>query len=237
MRHFRLPALAVALSLALTACMAPTSREVRPVENEPLLDKDWRLLSAPDGRNLPTQGAGSAMLRFSAARFSMTGPCNNHGGSWSRQGDQLVFGGETGIASTKRGCPRELMQRESDLLAAFAQPVRAEFDGSKLRLVSADGARWTFDSQDIPTSAGRERIVLVSGERKPCSGVDRAQCLQVRTEPGAPWQHYYGEIEGFSWQQGVDYVLRIREHTVANPPADGSSRRWVLEEILDRSRP
>ncbi|GGA81987.1 hypothetical protein GCM10011521_20440 [Arenimonas soli] len=236
MRPFRLPALAVAICLTLTACMAPTSREVRPVDDEPLLDKDWRLLSAPDGRNLPTQGAGSAVLRFSGARFSMTGPCNNHGGSWSRNGDQVTLGGEGGIASTKRGCPGELMKRESELLAAFAQPLRAQFTGTQLHLVSADGTRWTFDSQDAPTGAGRERIVLVSGERKPCSGAGAMQCLQVRTEPGAPWQHYYGDIEGFSWQEGVDYVLRIREHTVANPPADGSSRRWVLEEVLDRSR-
>jgi hypothetical protein len=29
----------------------------------------------------------------------------------------------------------------------------------------------------------------------------------------------------------------VREYTVANPPADGSSRRWVLEEVLDRSKP
>ena len=236
MRHFRLPVLAMAIALTLTACMAPTSREVRPVDDEPLLDKDWRLLSAPDGRTLPTQGAGSAMLRFSAARFSMTGPCNTHGGGWSRNGDQVKLGGEDGIFSTKRGCPGELMKRESDLLSAFAQPLRAEFSGTQLRLVTADGARWTFDSQDIPTSAGRERIVLVSGERKPCTGAGAMLCLQVRTEPGAPWQHYYGDIEGFSWQEGVDYVLRIREYTVANPPADGSSRRWVLEEILERSR-
>ena len=97
---------------------------------------------------------------------------------------------------------------ENAHLYAFAQPLRAEFSGTQLRLVSADGARWTFDSQDVPTSAGRERIVLVSGERKPCSGAGAMLCLQVRTEPGAPWQNYYGEIEGFSWQQGVDYVRR-----------------------------
>lgn len=237
MRHFRLPALAVAIALTLTACMAPTSREVRPVEDEPLLDKDWRLVATPDDRNLPTQGAGSAVLRFSPSRFSMTGPCNNHTGSWSRDGANLMLGGEgAAIASTKRGCPRELMQREADLLAAFGQPLRLEFSGSQLRLVNGEGARWTFDSQDLPTSAGRERIVLVSGERKPCTGVSPMLCLQVRTEPGAPWQHYYGDIEGFSWQEGVDYVLRIREYTVANPPADGSGRRWVLEEILERSR-
>ena len=42
------------------------------------------------------------------------------------------------------------------LLAAFAQPLRTEFTGTQLRLATADGARWTFDSQDVPTSAGRE---------------------------------------------------------------------------------
>jgi len=237
MSAFRLPALAAAIALTLAACAGPT-RDVRPVAEDPLLGQDWRLISAPDGRSLPTQGAGSATLRFSPSRFSMTGPCNNHSGAWSREGDQLLLGGEGGgIASTKRGCPGELMARESALLSALQQPLTLAFDRTRLALVAADGARWTFDSQDIPTSAGRERIVLVSGERKPCTGVAPMQCLQVRTEPGAPWQNFYGDIEGFSWQEGVDYVLRIREYTVANPPADGSSRRWVLEEILDRSKP
>lgn len=237
MRHFRLPALAAAVVLTLAACAGPT-REVRSVPQEPLLGQDWRLLIAPDGRSLPTQGAGAAMLRFSEARFSLTGPCNNHSGAWSRDGDQLRLGGEGGaIISTKRGCPGELMARESALLSALQQPLRIEFDRTRLVLEAADGARWTFDSQDVPTSAGRERIVLVSGERKPCTGVAPTQCLQVRTEPGAPWQNFYGDIEGFTWQEGVDYVLRIREYTLANPPADAPSRRWVLEEILDRSKP
>ncbi|HEX5694389.1 MAG TPA: META and DUF4377 domain-containing protein, partial [Arenimonas sp.] len=237
MRHFRLPALAAAIALTLAACAGPT-REVIPVEEDVLLGQDWRLVATPDDGSLPTQGAGAAMLRFSPSRFSMTGPCNNHTGAWTRSGDQLVLGGEGGaIVSTKRGCPGELMARESALLAAMQQPLTLAFADTRLALVAADGSRWTFDSQDVPTSAGRERIVLVSGQRKPCTGVAAAQCLQVRTEPGAPWQHYYGDIEGFSWQEGVDYVLRIREYTVANPPADGSSRRWVLEEILDRSRP
>ena len=79
--------------------------------------------------------------------------------------------------------------------------------------------------------------MLVSGERVPCTGVAEGLCLQFRGEPGAPWERYYGEIEGFEWQAGVEYVLRVREFTVANPPADGSARRWMLLEVLDRSRP
>lgn len=80
---------------------------------------------------------------------------------------------------------------------------------------------------------GRELILNVAGQRAPCTGVAPMLCLQVRTQPGAAWQLHYGEIEGFDWQSGTEYVIRVRETPVANPPADGSSLRWVLEEVLD----
>ncbi len=80
---------------------------------------------------------------------------------------------------------------------------------------------------------GREIIVNVAGQRAPCTGVAPTLCLQVRTQPGAAWTLHYGEIEGFDWQSGTEYVIRVREIPVANPPADASSRRWVLQEVLE----
>ena len=80
---------------------------------------------------------------------------------------------------------------------------------------------------------GRELILNVAGQRAPCTGVAPMLCLQVRTQPGAAWELHHGEIEGFKWQGGTEYVIRVRELPVANPPADGSSLRWVLEEVLD----
>lgn len=80
---------------------------------------------------------------------------------------------------------------------------------------------------------GRKLILNVAGQRAPCTGVAPGLCLQVRTQPGAAWEMHYGEIEGFNWQSGTEYVIRVRELPVAKPPADGSSRRWVLEEVLD----
>lgn len=237
MRPFRLAATAAATALLLAACAAPMT-ETRPVAGDPLEGLEWRLAADADGRSVPTQGAGSALLRFEDQRFSMRGPCNTHTGAWRREGEMLYLGGEGGaIAGTKRACPGELMQRESALLAAFQQPLRLQFEGSRLAMVTPGGERWVFDSRDEAPAAGRERIVLVDGAKADCVGVAPQQCLRVRTEPGAPWELYYGEIEGFAWQEGVEYVLRVREYTVANPPADGSGRRWVLEEVLDRSKP
>lgn len=84
---------------------------------------------------------------------------------------------------------------------------------------------------------GRVRILQVAGQRVPCTGVAPMLCLQVRSTPGAAWEAHYFEIEGFNWQVGVEYVIRVRELPVPNPPADGSSVRWVLEEVLERFPP
>lgn len=232
-------AFALAIAVALAGC-ATTSSEPTPVSEhlEPLEGIDWRLIAAPDTRpGAVISGAGSATLRFEEERFSMRGPCNRHTGAWSRDGDRLTLGKEGGaVASTKMMCPPEIMAREQALQAAMAQPFTLEFEGPFLRLVGADGSAWRFDSRDLPPAEGRELIVQVAGQRAPCTGVAPMLCLQIRTQPGAAWQLHYGEIEGFDWQVGVEYVIRVRELPVEDLSADGSSVRWVLEEVLERSR-
>ena len=234
------PALGLVLAVALAGC-ATSSSEPRPLSRQPVVQGiDWRLVSMPGtrpGSSLPGSGAGAALLRFDAGRFSLSGPCNRHTGAWRRDGAQARFGGEDGgIASTKRLCPPEIMVREQALLAALGQPLTLSVEGPFLRLAAADGGTWRFDSRDLPPAAGRERIVQVAGQRVPCTGVAPTLCLQVRTQPGAAWQAHYGEIEGFDWQVGVEYVIRVRELPVARPAAGGSTLRWVLEEVLERSR-
>lgn len=231
-------ALALAFALVLSAC-ATTSPEPTPpaASRQPLEGIDWRLVAAPGTRpGAALSGAGAATLRFEGERFSMRGPCNRHTGAWTRDDDRLSLGSEGGaVASTKMMCPPEIMVREQALLAAMGQPLAITFEGPFLQLAAGDGSVWRFDSRDLPPTEGRERIVHVAGQRAPCTGVAPMLCLQVRTQPGVAWQPHYGEIEGFDWQVGVEYVIRVREYAVANPPADGSSLRWVLEEVLERS--
>jgi heat shock protein HslJ len=231
-------ALALAFVLGLSGCATTSSEPTPMATNQQALEGiDWRLVAAPGARpGAALSGAGAATLRFEADRFSMRGPCNRHSGAWERDGDRLSLGKEGGaVASTKMMCPPEIMAREQALLAAMSQPFTVTFEGPFLQLAAGDGSTWRFDSRDLPPAEGRERIVHVAGQRAPCTGVAPMLCLQVRTQPGAAWQLHYGEIEGFDWQVGVEYVIRVREYTVQNPPADGSSLRWVLEEVLERS--
>jgi heat shock protein HslJ len=47
--------------------------------------------------------------------------------------------------------------------------------------------------------------------------------------------HYSG-IEGFAFEPGFAYELNITVEQVENPPADASSERWVLNEIISQTR-
>lgn len=69
-----------------------------------------------------------------------------------------------------------------------------------------------------------------------CIGVDIQSCLLVQ-EPGAAGLGLLHQgIEGFTWEWGYIHSIAIEVHEVPNPPADGSSVRYVLDRIIDRER-
>ncbi|MGS0891314.1 DUF4377 domain-containing protein [Burkholderia stagnalis] len=78
------------------------------------------------------------------------------------------------------------------------------------------------------------RTVYVAPQPVRCTGVAPMDCLQVRVSPSEPWTLWYAGIEGFAYQPGYRYTLEIDEYRVAQPPADGSSIRWVLKRVVER---
>ncbi len=60
------------------------------------------------------------------------------------------------------------------------------------------------------------------------------ECLQIREDKEAPWTLFYDSIEGFEPEPGIAYRLRVKEFDVENPPADASSKRWVLDMVVEQ---
>ena len=84
-----------------------------------------------------------------------------------------------------------------------------------------------------PTRPGeRELVMEVASTRVPCVGVVPMECLQVRWSASSPWELFYDSIEGFSWEAGNRYVLRVARREILDPPADGSSVAFRLLEVL-----
>jgi hypothetical protein len=72
----------------------------------------------------------------------------------------------------------------------------------------------------------------VAPERVSCQGFVPQECLRVREHPSTTWTLFYDQIEGFMFEPGFEYTLRVRVREIENPPADGSSLSYRLIAIL-----
>ena len=113
--------------------------------------------------------------------------------------------------------------------------IRLGLAGAAILLAAAACSDGTGDG-DGGSEAAIEREVLVAHFVSDCVGVGPQQCLNVRESAEAEWTLWYDPIEGFEHEAGYEYRLMIRETQVDNPPADASSIRWTLIEVLEKTR-
>ena len=83
--------------------------------------------------------------------------------------------------------------------------------------------------------ADRVLTLEVAPALAPCIALIPRECLQVRERADGPWQLFYAEIVGFTYEPGYMYVLRVAQRDVPNPPADGSSAEYQLLAVLSRT--
>ncbi|MBK9069496.1 MAG: DUF4377 domain-containing protein [Myxococcales bacterium] len=82
-------------------------------------------------------------------------------------------------------------------------------------------------------SADREQgIMLVDHYRVPCVGENLRLCLRASELDGSEYWYFYDYIEGFDYQWGHRYALRVEVTEIENPPQDGSSARYELIEVI-----
>ena len=100
-----------------------------------------------------------------------------------------------------------------------------------------DGLSNTEDKAPVEeTEPGNAKLsVQIAPELVDCEGGAGPQkCMRVKFEDGTDWQYFYDQIEGFDYQPGYEYTLMVEKVDVANPPADGSSIRYVLVEEVSK---
>lgn len=50
------------------------------------------------------------------------------------------------------------------------------------------------------------------------------------------WGNFYSDIEGFNYEPGYIYNLSVATERIDNPPADGSSIKYTLQEIISKEK-
>ncbi len=65
-----------------------------------------------------------------------------------------------------------------------------------------------------------------------CFGLFVTLCLQTRLPGETQFLNMFQTPEGFQYEWGFTYVIDVREEPVDNPPADGSSIRRILRNVV-----
>ncbi|HQY91879.1 META domain-containing protein [Caldilinea sp.] len=84
------------------------------------------------------------------------------------------------------------------------------------------------------TNAASEKTLFVGPEMVDCVGVGPQQCMLVKENPGDEYQFFYSRIDGFEYEPGYTYELRVLVEPVENAPADASSLKYTLIEVVSK---
>ena len=91
------------------------------------------------------------------------------------------------------------------------------------------------DDDEIKDSV-KEITIYVSSETGESYGFNSTpeECMLVKFEnSNGEWEHLgLYRIEGFTYVKGHEYELRVKMTTLANPPADGYSHKYLLVKIV-----
>jgi heat shock protein HslJ len=78
----------------------------------------------------------------------------------------------------------------------------------------------------------------INSAKKDCVGVGPMSCLQIQkadTIDSTQWRFFYDQIEGFEYEPGYIYQVRVKVIKKSEPiPADASSMKYELVKIVSK---
>ncbi|MDX1804250.1 MAG: DUF4377 domain-containing protein [Alcanivorax sp.] len=91
-------------------------------------------------------------------------------------------------------------------------------------------------------------VLLVACSKKPegtllyvapypsaCIGAGTMACLRVRDTADGNWRVFYGHIDGFDFQPGYDYTLRVKELAGDKGATDPDNKHYQLLSVEQKT--
>jgi heat shock protein HslJ len=229
-------ALGAAAGLTLAACAGAPPQPT--ADNDAALAASRWELTHWTGHSVPHGDNGEpVILNFAQengkGRVSGRAGCNQFSAPYSiRATGQLTI---VQAVTTRMACPGPAMQFEAAFLDQLQAVNQYKIDGQQMEMKTLDGQTLRFHAREKPGAAAQIKFIYVASQKVACSaGAMRTTCLQIRERKEDPWQLWYGNIQGFNFEPGIAYRLRILEEQVGNPPADASAIRWTLDMVVEQ---
>jgi len=239
--------------LAPAPTAAADQKAAAQLDVQRLQGNHWVLDSATDsaGKRIDALFARAdkpVTLDFIDGRLAVSNTCNRMGGGYTLADGTLTV---SPMASTMMACTdKALMALDQAVGSRLEGALKTELGGEgQLTLRTASGDVLVFSPQPTAETRfggpGETIFIEVAAQTKPCPHpmIRDKQCLQTREihfddkgikqgTPGA-FENFYDVIEGYTHEAGTRNVLRVKRFNVANPPADASSKAYVLDMVVE----
>jgi len=83
--------------------------------------------------------------------------------------------------------------------------------------------------------AEETKTIFIDSHLVDCVGVGPQKCMLVRDNQNPQWSNFYDNIDGFTFVEGNTYQLSVKITDIENPPADASSLKYELLEIITKN--
>ncbi len=80
------------------------------------------------------------------------------------------------------------------------------------------------------------KTLFVDDKLADCQGVGDRKCMRTRESADGEWEFFYDDIEGFKYEPKYQYELKVEVKSDPNPPADGSSLKYRLLEVVSKKK-
>lgn len=87
-------------------------------------------------------------------------------------------------------------------------------------------------------TSSKEMILVVGSQQVDCKFAPTQKCYQVKYpySTGTDWVDFPDEIQGFEWEAGYEYELRVDVHENRPSNSDFTFRSFELIEVLRKTQ-
>ena len=82
----------------------------------------------------------------------------------------------------------------------------------------------------------KKKTIYVADHLEKCEGITAQTCMLIKENKTDDWTYFYDAIEGFTYEKGYEYVLKVNISKIKNPPTDASSLVYKLVEIISKNK-
>lgn len=140
------------------------------------------------------------------------------------------------LASTFVGCASTPNAGPAGPTPSVAEPSRTPSSSEPAASASSSELPPAPAASASATAPRPGQILFVDSKRASCEGEGIRECLRVRETESEDWYLFYRTIEGFDYEPGTSYELRVSVERVVDGPADTASLRYRLLEIVSARR-